>query len=105
MHAGPVTSVMSDSATPCTVAYQAPLSMGFSRQDYLNGLLCPSPGNLADPRNEPASLIFLALAGLFFTTSATWKAQGREYCEAKETSLLRHSLSLLRSPLLQREVK
>ena len=105
MHECPVTSVMSDSATPCTVAYQTPLSMGFSRQDYLSGLLCPSPGNLADPRNEPASLIFLALAGIFFTTSATWKAQGREYCEAKETSLLRKSFSLLRSPLLQIEVK
>ena len=48
MCACPVTSVMSDSATPCTVAHQAPLSMGFSRQDYLNGLLCPSTGNLAD---------------------------------------------------------
>ena len=48
MYACPVTSVMSDSATPCTVAHQAPLSMGSSRQDYLNGLLCPSTGNLAD---------------------------------------------------------
>ena len=79
-----VTSVVSDAVTPCTVAHQAPLPMGFSRQDYLNGLLCPSPGNLADPRNEFVSLISLALAGIFFTTSATWKAQGREYCETKK---------------------
>ena len=98
-------SVICDFGTPWTVAHQAPLSMGFSRQDYLNGLLCPSPGNLADPRNEFISFISLALAGIFFTTSATWKAQGRKYCEAKETSLLRKSLSLLKSPLLQIEVK
>ena len=37
-------SVMSDSATPWTVALQAPLSMGFSRQEYWGGLPCPPPG-------------------------------------------------------------
>ena len=36
-------SVVSDSATPWTAAYQAPLSMGFSRQEYWSGLPCPSP--------------------------------------------------------------
>ena len=40
------------SATPWTVAYQAPLSMGFSRQEYWSGLSFPSPGNLPDPRIE-----------------------------------------------------
>ena len=49
-------SVMSySSATPWTVACQAPLSMGFSRQEYWSGLSCPSPGDLPDPGIEPAS--------------------------------------------------
>ena len=42
-------------ATPWTVACQAPLSTGFSRQEYWNGLPFPSPGNLPDPGIEPAS--------------------------------------------------
>ena len=45
-------SVVSDSATPWTVAHQAPLSMGFSRQQYWNGLPFPSPGDLPDPGIE-----------------------------------------------------
>ena len=53
-------SVISDFATiPWTVAHQAPLSMGFSRQEYWNGLPFPSPGHLPDPGIEarsPASL-------------------------------------------------
>ena len=48
-------SVMSDSATPWTVAYQAPLSMGFSRQEYWSGLPFPSPGDLPDSGMEPRS--------------------------------------------------
>ena len=48
-------SVVSDSATPRTVAHQAPLSMGFSRQEYWSGLPFPSPGNLPDPGIEPKS--------------------------------------------------
>ena len=39
-----------------TVAYQAPLSMGFSRQEYWSGLPCPSPGDLPNPGIEPTSL-------------------------------------------------
>ena len=42
-------------ATPCTVAYQASLSMGFSRQEYWSGLPFPSPGDLPDPGIEPRS--------------------------------------------------
>ena len=57
-----------------TVACQAPLSMGFSRQEHWGGLLCPPPGDLPNPGIEPASLKSLALAGRFFTTSATWEA-------------------------------
>ena len=56
------------------VACQAPLSMGFSRQEHWSGLSCPSPGDLPDPWIEPESLTSLALANVFFTTSATWEA-------------------------------
>ena len=45
-------SVVPDSATPWTVAHQAPLSLGFSRQEYLSGMLLPSPGNLRRPRDR-----------------------------------------------------
>ena len=47
-------SVVSDSATPWTVAHQAPLSMEFSRQEYWSGLF-PSPGDLPNPGVEPRS--------------------------------------------------
>ena len=43
------------SVTPWTVAYQVPLSMGFSRQEYRTGLPLPSPGGLSDPGIEPRS--------------------------------------------------
>ena len=61
-------------ATPRTVARQAPLSMGVSRQEYLNGLPFPSPGDLPDTGIEPVSLMSPALSGGFFTTNATWEA-------------------------------
>ena len=48
---------------------QAPLSMGFPRQEYWSGLPFPSPGDLPDPGIEPESLVSPALAGGFFTTS------------------------------------
>ena len=57
--------------SPWTVAHQAPLSMGFSRQEYWSALPGPPPGDLPDPGIEPVSP---ALAGGFFTTSATWEA-------------------------------
>ena len=50
-----VCSVVSDSATPWSVTHQAPLSMGFSRQEYRSGLPCPPPGNLPNPGIETAS--------------------------------------------------
>ena len=57
---------MSDSfATPLTIAYQAPLSMRFPRQEYWSGLPFPSPGNLPDPEIKSTSPV---LAGEFFTT-------------------------------------
>ena len=48
--------------------------MGFSRQEYWNGLPFPSPGHVPNPGIEPVSLVSPALAGRFFTTSATWAA-------------------------------
>ena len=57
-----------------TVALQAPLSMGLSRQEYWNGLSCPPSGALPDPRIEPTSLKSPALADRFFIPSATWEA-------------------------------
>ena len=64
-------------ATLWTTVRQAPLSMGFSRQQQRSGLSCPPPGDLPDPGIEPASLMSPALAGAFFTTSTTWKALHR----------------------------
>ena len=58
-------------ATLGTIACQAPLSMGFPRQEYWNGLPFLSPGDLPNPGIKPASFMFPALAGMFFTTSAT----------------------------------
>ena len=52
-------SVMSDSATPWTVAHQASLSMGFSKQGHWSGLPVPTRGDLPDPEIEPASLCLL----------------------------------------------
>ena len=54
---------------------QAPLSMGFSRQEYWSRLPYPSPGYLPNPGIEPESFMSPTLAGGFFTTSATWEAQ------------------------------
>ena len=61
-------------ATPWTVAHQASLSIGFSRQEHLSGLLCPPPEDLLDLGIELSSLMSPALAGGFLTTSATWEA-------------------------------
>ena len=58
--------------TAWTVAHQAPLSMGFPRQEYWSGLLFPSAGDLPDPGIEPMTLRSPALASRFFTTGTTW---------------------------------
>ena len=60
--------------TPWTIACQAPLFLGFSRQEYWSGLPCPPSGHLPDPGIKSTSLMSLALAGRFFTTSATSEA-------------------------------
>ena len=63
-------SVVSDSATIWTVAYQAPLSMGFSRQEYWSGLPCPPP-DLPEPGIKPASS---AVEGEFLATGPPGKS-------------------------------
>ena len=52
----------------------APLSMGFSRQEYWSGLPHPSPGDLPDPGIKPKSLISPASGGGIFTASVTWES-------------------------------
>ena len=84
---------MSDSATILTVAFQAPLSMGFSRQEYWSGLPCPPPGNVPDPGIETVSpelkadslplshmgspiiimFIILLLQGIYCVVGVTWE--------------------------------
>ena len=62
--------------TPWTVACQAPLSLEFSRQEYLSGLPFSSPGDLPNPSIKPVSL---ALAGRFFTTKLSGKPSYEVY--------------------------
>ena len=58
--------------TICTIALQAPLSMGFSRQESWSGLLCPPPGDLPDPGIKPVSCVS-CLASRHFTTEPLGK--------------------------------
>ena len=60
--------------TPWTVAHQALLPLGFSRQEYCSGLPFPSPGDLPDPGIKLTSPVSPALVGKFFTT---WEAEKR----------------------------
>ena len=69
-------------ATPWTIAYQAPLSMGFSRQEHWSGLPCPPPEDLPNPVIKPLSPISPASAGGFFTAEPAGKprsAQARRF--------------------------
>ena len=61
--------------TPWTVACQAPLSMGFSRQEYWSGLSFPTQSNLPNPRIERTSLASPVLADRFFVTEPPGKPQ------------------------------
>ena len=73
---------LSSACVTCSVAAvvstlrpaKAPLSVGFSGQQYWSGLPCPPSGDLPDPGIEPVSLMSPALAGGFSTTSTTWDA-------------------------------
>ena len=69
-----------------TAAHPASLAMGFSRQKYWSGLPCPPQGDLPNSGNEFVSLMSLALAGGFFTTSVTWKAPSCALIPYKQSS-------------------
>ena len=71
--AGLVVKLCPTLVTPWTVAHQAPLSMGFSRQEYWSEQPFPSPGDLPDPVIELSSP---ALAGRFFTGESPGKHEG-----------------------------
>ena len=60
--------------TPWTVACQAPLSTGFSWQEYWSRLPFPPPGDLPNPGIKPASPESPALPGRLFTTEPPWKS-------------------------------
>ena len=60
-------------ATLRTVNRQAPLSMGFPRQEYWRGWLLPPPGDLPNPGTEPTSLASPAVEGGFLTTAPVGK--------------------------------
>ena len=77
MHVCAVTSVISDSVIPWTVAHQSPLSTRFPKQEYWSGLPFPPPGDLPDPGIQPPTPVSVALAGEFFNTSATWETLER----------------------------
>ena len=79
-------------ATPWTVAYQSPLSMGLSRQEYWSGLPFPSPeDDLPGPGIKPTSLMSPVLAGRFFTSSATWEATTDPWVGLKNTMVSERS--------------
>ncbi|CAI9154816.1 unnamed protein product [Rangifer tarandus platyrhynchus] len=60
---------------PVDLARQAPLSVGFSRQEHWRGMPCPPPGDRPDPGIKPKSPTSPALASGLFTTSTTWEVR------------------------------
>ena len=75
-------------SVPWTVTCQAPLSMGFSRQEYWSGLPFPSPGDLHHPGIKSTSLMPPLWQLVFFTTSTTWEAHFSRYCTVKLKTIL-----------------
>ena len=75
-------SVVPDSATLWIVAHQDPLSLGFSRQEYWNGLPCPPPGNLPDPELNPRLLHLLHCIQILYYW-ATWEIHSPWYVITK----------------------
>ena len=73
--------------TPWTAAHQAPLSIGFLRQEYHIGLLFPPPGDLLDPGMEPKSLYLLHCRQILYHC-ITWEADPQMHC-------LKHSVCML----------
>ena len=86
---------MSDSLQPfgLYVTHQAPLSMGFSRQEVWSGLLCPPPGDLPDPGIEPMSPA-LQVASLPLSYQGSARARARERERERETETVTSFASL-----------
>ena len=78
-------------ATLGTLARQAPLSMGFSRQEYWGGLPCPPLRDLPNPGMEPTSLMSPALAGGCFATSHLGSPAGEGSDKLRDTHTHRHT--------------
>ena len=72
------------------VANQAPLSVGFPRQEHWSGLPFPPPRDIPNPEIKSASLASPALAGRFFTTSATWEALCSSVLQSSERPRAMH---------------
>ena len=83
-------SVLSDSVTPWTVACQAPLSMGFSRQEHWSGLPCPPPGDRLDPGVEPRSP---ALQSDSLPSEPPWKPNLNAKMNLHELSTEQHKVN------------
>ena len=94
-------------ATLSTVACQAPLTVGFFRQEYWSRLPFPNPGDLPNPGSELASLVSSALAGRFFTTVPPVKPSAHQrrllspYSGHSALSILSPSYSSSSSPSLK----
>ena len=73
--------------TPWTTAHQAPLSMGFPKQEYYSGLPCPPPGDLPNPRIKLVSLIVSCIGRWVLYRWATWEALFPVYLLIKYTDI------------------
>ena len=92
-------SFMSDSLQPHGLQPQAPLSVGFSRQEYWRGMPFPFPVGLPDSGIKLTSLESPALADGFFTTAATWEVHNR-LCMVENVAHPAFYLSVLRKSTL-----
>ena len=97
-----VASVVSNSATPWSVGRQAPMSVGFFRQEYWSGLPCPPPVDLPDPEIEHMSPMSPALQEDSLPSESPGKLQNinKEYLQSfergKESSNYTQLLILLK---------
>ena len=80
-----------------TGAHQAPLSMGFSRQEDWSGLPCPPPGDLPDPGIEPRSPALLHCRWILYHCT-TWEAQGGGQAVTKKVRKIQGGILILSSP-------
>ena len=92
-------SVVSDSLRPHGLC-QAPLSMGFPRQEYWSGLACPPPGDLPDPGIGPVSPESPALVGGFFTTELPREPTNLEAHSSLVQEFIEFNLYFLSLPLV-----